>query len=283
MIKMQLKEKMPKQKIKVIISDLDGTLLNSDHSISDYTKSVFQELHNQNYLIIVATGRHHLDAMSIIENLQFPVYLVTSNGARIHSPQKELLYSFDIKGEAVKSVLSLDINPEITTVLFKESVWQTSKTNKKLNAFQKEMVYPPEVVDFSDLEDYSAIKIFFTHDNHDLLVELKNRILENHSNVFSHAFSLPICLEFMDKSVDKSVAISRILEKEGFTFDEAISFGDGFNDEKMLDTAGIGLIMENAPDNLKSKLPHLEVISSNNEDGVAKYLATFLKEIKVSL
>jgi Cof subfamily protein (haloacid dehalogenase superfamily) len=208
---------------------------------------------------------------------------VTSNGARIHSPQKELLYSFDIKGEAVKSVLSLDINPEITTVLFKESVWQTSKTNKKLNAFQKEMVYPPEVVDFSDLDDYSAIKIFFTHDNHDLLVELKNRILENHSNVFSHAFSLPICLEFMDKSVDKSVAISRILEKEGFTFDEAISFGDGFNDEIMLNTAGIGLIMENAPDNLKSKLPHLEVISSNNEDGVAKYLATFLKEIKVSL
>ena len=283
MIKMQLKEKMPKQKIKVIISDLDGTLLNSDHSISDYTKSVFQELHNQNYLIIVATGRHHLDAMSIIDNLKFPVYLVTSNGARIHSPQKELLYSFDIKGEAVKSVLSLDINPDITTVLFKESVWQTSKTNKKLNAFQKEMVYPPEVVDFSDLDDYSAIKIFFTHDNHDLLVELKNRILENHSNVFSHAFSLPICLEFMDKSVDKSVAISRILKKEGFTFDEAISFGDGFNDEKMLNTAGIGLIMENAPDNLKSKLPHLEVISSNNEDGVAKYLATFLKEIKVSL
>lgn len=280
---MQLKEKMPKQKIKVIISDLDGTLLNSDHSISDYTKSVFQELHNQNYLIIVATGRHHLDAMSIIDNLKFPVYLVTSNGARIHSPQKELLYSFDIKGEAVKSVLSLDINPDITTVLFKESVWQTSKTNKKLNAFQKEMVYPPEVVDFSDLDDYSAIKIFFTHDNHDLLVELKNRILENHSNVFSHAFSLPICLEFMDKSVDKSVAISRILKKEGFTFDEAISFGDGFNDEKMLNTAGIGLIMENAPDNLKSKLPHLEVISSNNEDGVAKYLATFLKEIKVSL
>jgi HAD superfamily hydrolase (TIGR01484 family) len=71
MIKMQLKEKMPKQKIKVIISDLDGTLLNSDHSISDYTKSVFQELHNQNYLIIVATGRHHLDAMSIIDNLNF--------------------------------------------------------------------------------------------------------------------------------------------------------------------------------------------------------------------
>jgi Cof subfamily protein (haloacid dehalogenase superfamily) len=275
---------MLKEKIKVVISDLDGTLLNSDHTISTYTKSVFQELHNQNYLIIVATGRHHLDAMSIVEDLGFPIYLVTSNGARIHSPKKELLYALNIKGEAIKSVLSLEIDPEITTVLFKENVWQTSKTNKKLNSFQKEMKYPPEVVDFAALEDYSAIKLFFTHDNHEKLIELKNRILIDHSEEFSHAFSLPICLEFMDKSVDKSVAIAKILELEGYTFEDAISFGDGFNDEKMLDSTGIGLIMGNAPDNLKNKLSHLEIIESNDADGVAKYLSQEMvkKDISVS-
>ena len=118
--------------------------------------------------------------------------------------------------------------------------------------------------------------MFFTHENHQKLVDLKDKILENHSDMFSHAFSLPICLEFMDKSVDKSVAIAKILEKEGFSFDEVISFGDGFNDERMLEVAGIGLIMGNAPDNLKIKLPHLEVISTNNEDGVAKYLSNFI-------
>jgi Cof subfamily protein (haloacid dehalogenase superfamily) len=216
---------MTKEKIKVVISDLDGTLLNSEHRISSYTKSIFKELHDQNYLIIVATGRHHLDAMAIIEELGFPVYLVTSNGARIHSPAKELLFAFNLKSEAVQSVLSLEIDPEITTVLFKEEVWQTSKTNKKLNSFQKEMTYPPEVVDFDTLEDFSAIKIFFTHDNHEKLVALKERILVDHSEEFSHAFSLPICLEFMDKSVDKSVAIAKILEKENLSFQEAIAFG----------------------------------------------------------
>ncbi|REG96074.1 Cof-type HAD-IIB family hydrolase [Flavobacterium aquicola] len=270
---------MSKQKIKVVISDLDGTLLNSDHTISDYTKSVFQELHKQNYLIIVATGRHHMDAMAIINTLGFPVYLVTSNGARIHSPQKELLYSFDMNGDSVKSVLALDIDPEITTVLFKETVWQTSKNNSKLNAFQKDLAYPPQVVNFAELEDFNAIKIFFTHDNHQKLVDLKEKILESHLDVFSHAFSLPICLEFMDKSVDKSVAISKILEKEGFSFEEAITFGDGFNDEKMLTSAGIGLIMGNAPENLKEKLHHLQVISTNNEDGVASYLSLNLENI----
>jgi Cof subfamily protein (haloacid dehalogenase superfamily) len=269
---------MTKEKIKVVISDLDGTLLNSEHRISSYTKSIFKELHDQNYLIIVATGRHHLDAMAIIEELGFPVYLVTSNGARIHSPAKELLFAFNLKSEAVQSVLSLEIDPEITTVLFKEEVWQTSKTNKKLNSFQKEMTYPPEVVDFDTLEDFSAIKIFFTHDNHEKLVALKERILVDHSEEFSHAFSLPICLEFMDKSVDKSVAIAKILEKENFSFQEAIAFGDGFNDENMLKATGKGLIMGNAPENLKDKLSHLEVIASNDNDGVAKYLFTILLE-----
>lgn len=274
---------MPKQKIKVIISDLDGTLLNSDHTISAYTKSVFQELHKQNYLIIVATGRHHLDAMAIVNNLGFPVYLVTSNGARIHSPQRELLYSFDMNGDSVKSVLALDIDPEITTVLFRETVWQTSKTNNKLNAFQKDLVYPPQVVNFAELEDFKAIKIFFTHEDHQKLVDLKEKILETHSDDFHHAFSLPICLEFMDKSVDKSNAIAKVLEKEGYSFEEAVSFGDGFNDEKMLNAAGIGLIMGNAPENLKEKLSHLEVISSNNEDGVARYLALNLGGIETKL
>jgi Cof subfamily protein (haloacid dehalogenase superfamily) len=265
-----------KEKIKVVISDLDGTLLQSNHQISEYTKTVFQKLHKENYLIIVATGRHHLDAFPIVESLECPVYLVTSNGARIHSPKKELLFSFNMKGDSIKSVLELDIDSDITTVLFREEVWQTNKLNKKLNSFQTKMHYPSEIVDFANLNDFDAIKLFFSHDNHEKLVELRERILENHPNDFSHAFSLPFCLEFMDKSVDKSVAILKILEKENYTFAESISFGDGFNDENMLNSAGKALIMENAVDALKNKLPHLEVITTNDNDGVAKYLTKTL-------
>jgi Cof subfamily protein (haloacid dehalogenase superfamily) len=264
---------MIKENIKVIISDLDGTLLNSDHRISDYTKQVFRELYNQNYLIIVATGRHHLDAMPIIETLGFPIYLVTSNGARIHAPNKELIFATNMESEAVKSVLAMDIPAEYTTVLFKENVWQTNKHNDKLLEFQTELNYVPELVNYKEVTDFDVIKIFFTHESHGKLIELREKILEKHPDTFSHAFSLPHCLEFMDKSVDKSVAIARILEIEGFEFYQAISFGDGYNDEGMLNATSKGLLMGNAPDSLKNKLFHLEVISRNNEDGVANYLA----------
>lgn len=276
-----MKTKEVKDNIKVIISDLDGTLLNANHEISNYTKTIFQELYKQNYLIIVATGRHHLDAMPLVATLGFPVYLVTSNGARIHSPEKELLFSYDMESDVIKSVLQLEIDPEFTTVLFKENVWQTNKHNEKLNSFQKELNYVPELVDFNKLEDLKAIKMFFTHESHGKLVELRDKILVDHSTLFSHAFSLPYCLEFMDKSVDKSVAIAKILEIENLNFHESISFGDGYNDENMLKNTAKGLLMGNAPDSLKKKLSHLEVIAPNSENGVANYL--FEKLLKNSV
>jgi len=265
-----------KERFKVIITDLDGTLLNNNHQVSEFTKTVFRKLSEENYLIIVATGRHHLDAIPLLKNLGCPFYLVTSNGGRIHSPEKDLLFSFDIKSESIKSILDLDIGPEFTTVLFQENVWLSNKVNEKLNSFQEEMNYPNEIVDFENVTDLSAIKLFFTHDQHHKLQELKDRIMEDHSDEFHYAFSLPFCLEFMDKSVDKSFAIAKILAIENYSFDEAIAFGDGFNDEKMLLSAGKSLIMQNAVESLKTKLPHIEVISSNDKDGVAKYLANFM-------
>lgn len=265
-----------KERFKVIITDLDGTLLNNEHQISEYTKTVFQQLHDENYLIIVATGRHHLDAMPLLDDLGCPFYLVTSNGARIHSPAKELIYSFDIKSDAIKSILDLDISPDFTTVLFKEKVWQSNKENKKLNSFQTVMNYPNEIVDFASVKDLSAIKLLFTHNDHYKLVQLQNEIMKDHSDEFHSAFSLPFCLEFMDKSVDKSTAIAKILDIENHTFEQCVAFGDGFNDEQMLIAAGKSLIMENAVENFKNKLSHFEVISSNENDGVARYLAALL-------
>ncbi|AWG22052.1 haloacid dehalogenase [Flavobacterium faecale] len=261
-----------KNTIKVIVTDLDGTLLNTDHQISDYSKTVFKALNDEGYLIIVATGRHHLDAKILVDQLGFPVYLVTSNGARIHSPKNELLYAIDIKSEVIKSVFDIGIPDEFTVVLYKEKVWQTNKHNEKLLKFQPDMKYKPELVDFDKLSDLSTIKLFFTHEKHSKLVALRDRIVAKHEGILSHAFSLPHCLEFMDISVDKSVAIANILEIENFTYEQTIAFGDGYNDEGMLKAAAKGLLMGNAPESLKSKLSQLEVILDNGQNGVAHFL-----------
>jgi hydroxymethylpyrimidine pyrophosphatase-like HAD family hydrolase len=85
-----------------------------------------------------------------------------------------------------------------------------------------------------------------------------------------------------DKTVDKSVAVARILKIENFNFNKIIFFGDGYNDEKMLIAAGLGLVMANAPESLKSKLSHLEVISTNDDDGLVKFLSKRVLNRKTS-
>jgi Cof subfamily protein (haloacid dehalogenase superfamily) len=257
---------------KIIISDLDGTLLNPDHKISAYTKAVFNKAHQNGYLIIIATGRHHLDALPLLDTMGFPLYLVSSNGAKIHSPEKELLFSFTIDSHIIKSVLKIDFDPDITTVVFKENVWQTNKINEKLNSFQTELNYLPEIVNLKEIDTNGIIKLFFVHEDHQKLVAVREKILAKHDGLFNHAFSLPICLEFMDVAVDKSYAIEKILALENSRFNQTIAFGDGFNDEKMLRAANQGFIMQNATIDLKNKLPHLTVIDSNANDGVAKYI-----------
>lgn len=258
--------------IKVVVSDLDGTLLNENHDVTSVTQEVFEQLHQEGFLIIIATGRHHLDAKSVLHNFKIPHYLVSSNGARIHSPSNQLLFSKDIDHKVLASVFELNIDPSITAVLFKENVWLTSKPNEMIVSYQKDASYPPQIADFATLEDFTALKLFFTHDNHEVLVGLKNQILSTHDKDLVHAFSLPLCLEFMHHSVDKKNAITKILEMENYSFKNTIVFGDGFNDEQMLLAAEIGLIMGNAPLNLQQKLNHLEVIASNRVHGVANYL-----------
>jgi hydroxymethylpyrimidine pyrophosphatase-like HAD family hydrolase len=85
-----------------------------------------------------------------------------------------------------------------------------------------------------------------------------------------------------DKTVDKSVAVARILKIENFNFDKIIFFGDGYNDEKMLIAAGLGFVMANAPESLKSKLSHLEVISTNDDDCLVKFLSKRVLNRKTS-
>jgi hypothetical protein len=121
-------------RIKVIISDLDGTL---QISIIEYQNIL--KLFFKNCIIRVSVNCRYGAASS-----RRAAYCghwmsnVTSNGARIHSP-KRTSFSLDISSEVIKSVLSLKIDSEFTVVL--ENVWLTNKDNESLNSFQAELNY----------------------------------------------------------------------------------------------------------------------------------------------
>ena len=88
--------------------------------------------------------------------------------------------------------------------------------------------------------------------------------------------SKPFFLEFTELGVTKGTSLAFLIEKLGITREEVIAIGDSYNDVAMIEFAGLGVAMGNAPDDVK-ELANF-VTDTNNNDGVAKVINTFILE-----
>ncbi|TCO77493.1 Cof-type HAD-IIB family hydrolase [Marinisporobacter balticus] len=257
---------------KAVISDLDGTLLNSDHKISDYTKEIIHKVIEKGVKFFIATGRHHMDASYIREQLGLDTTLITSNGSRVHNEKREEVFAYDLDEEIVQNILNMDFDSDIYANMYLGDRWLVERENKWANQFKNESGFFYEIIEFKSLETYKASKIFFICEEHEKLVQVKERIEEAFHGQLNIAFSLPECLEIMSQGVSKGMALEKVLKEYAIYPNEVVAFGDGFNDLEMLKFAGKGLVMGNAQDKLKMVLVGHEVIQTNDENGVAKYL-----------
>ena len=103
-------------------------------------------------------------------------------------------------------------------------------------------------------------------------MDLQQRIQDRWKDKVNVTFSLRSCLEVMAGAVSKGEALKQVAGLHGYATNDCIAFGDGMNDKEMLTMAGKGCIMQNAHQLLKDALPTMEVIGSNSDDAVARYL-----------
>jgi HAD superfamily hydrolase (TIGR01484 family) len=93
----------------VIATDLDGTLLHSDHTLDPFTAETVRTLAARGIEIIIATGRHYRDVAGIRDLLGVDAYLITSNGARVHAPGDHCVYSRNIDPAFVRRLVQPDL------------------------------------------------------------------------------------------------------------------------------------------------------------------------------
>lgn len=263
--------------IKIVASDLDGTLLTPNHQLSELSKKTLLELHDKGFTFIFATGRHHIDVSSIREQVGIPAYMITSNGARVHDINDQLTYSKNLAEEYVQPIIDMvkhDSNIRIN--LFQNDEWLISHEDLKLKEFHKDSQFNYSLFDSDNAPTTGIAKIFLIHTDHDYLSGFENMITEKYGDEISVAFSTPECLEIMGKSVSKGLALEAVAQSLGHSLQECIAFGDGMNDVDMLSMAGKGLVMETAHEKVKTALPTNVVIGSNADNAVAKYLQLHL-------
>ncbi|URJ23274.1 sugar/pyridoxal phosphate phosphatase YigL [Blochmannia endosymbiont of Camponotus sp. C-003] len=258
---------------RVVVSDLDGTLLTPDHRLTSFTKKILKLLTARNIHFVFATGRHHTNVMQIRDNLKINSYMITSNGAKIHNANGKLIASYDLPTEITADLLRIvHHDSQIITNIFYNDKWLINRSKPHQSCFYNGYASDYHIYQKDTSPLHGIYKVYFTSNNYKRLLSLEKKLHARWNHRINISFSLPTCLEVMPEGVSKGQALEKVVKLLGYQLKDCISFGDGMNDREMLEMTGKGCIMSNAQQRLKDALPSLEIIGSNKDDAVPHYL-----------
>ena len=244
--------------IKMIVCDLDGTLLRDDKTISPYTISILEKCRKNNILFGIATARTFQAAQPYID-AALPYFVVSSGGA-LAKIGDETVYTSTLDEDTANGLLaSIRQAPDVGYIC----------TGTPLGYFGNHPPRPP-FIPISDVFSYA----FSNGGAYKIVAQLS----EHHSKTTAQMFPGVRCTPYSGESwvsfehinATKWLAISAVAAHLGIGATNVAAFGDDYNDIEMLANCGIGVAMDNAI--TKAKAAAKYICSDNNDDGVAKWL-----------
>jgi len=246
---------------KLILSDLDHTLLRQDGSISDYSLDVIRRCREKGILFAVATARYWIGAEKYIGLLK-PDYEITTDGTLIHSSDR-LVYSCEFDTEdtnrIIRDLLSEVPGAEITVASGKTVYWNSRHISESEKLFKA--IYN----DYSEPVAVRANKIVAELPDEGTARDIASRI-----DCRLQCYRGEKWYAFVPKHSGKTEAIISLAKYIGINVSEMAAFGDDLNDMEMLSMCGTGIAVANAiPEVIRTAD---SVTLSNDEDGVAHWL-----------
>ena len=201
-------------------------------------------------------------------NIQY----VLTGGSIVNNGNQKEIESHTFQDENIKELIQLSksLNTQILlyayNYLIVEEVPSKLKNNKGINF---EIIKMEEL----DLSKYSIYKVVFI-DNPEKIIQMRKTLTKETFEKYEVTSSVPDYIEFVPKGITKHKALENLCNILQIKKSEIIAIGDGENDIKMIEFAGIGIAMENA-DNIVKNIAN-DITDSNNEDGVAKAIEKYI-------
>ncbi|MDQ0199598.1 Cof-type HAD-IIB family hydrolase [Neobacillus ginsengisoli] len=268
---------------KMIVLDLDDTLLTDDLTISPRTKQALMDAQASGVKVVLASGRPTFAMYSIAEELRLKDYgsfILSYNGAKITNCQTgEELFSSTLPPETVHRLYDLSrrenvwIHTYIGDTIITESANQYTNIEGEITGL--EIV---KVDSFVDSVTDPVVKVLMVETSAKLEA-VEKKLQQELAGELSIMRSKPFFLEFLEKGVTKGSSLHHLIGKLGIKREEVIAMGDSYNDLAMIEFAGLGVAMGNAPDDIKQKADY--VTDTNMNDGVAKVVEKFVLKSKV--
>ncbi len=266
---------------KLIAVDLDGTLLTDDLEVKPETIEAVQQAVEAGTVVTIATGRMLASAKQFAEKLKIDVPIITYQGAIIQDLRtQKVIYERFISPEIAKKIVAFANETKIHLQVYQDDRLYGAVENETLVNYAKNTKVPYTVEpDLFKLAEKGFTKAIFIDEPHVLegLAEELATLLGETTHITK---STPRFLELTHPEANKGKALSYLAETLGIDQSATIGIGDNFNDKELIATAGLGVAMENAVDELKDLADYTTL--SNNDQGVKDVIEKFvLKKEKV--
>lgn len=259
-------------KTKMIVFDLDGTLLNDEHQLDSKTITALKLVRKKGIKTMIATGRMYCSAQPHIEKLEIKEPAITYNGALVINPtNQESIFHTPIPFKIAKKITKMVEENNYHLQLYINDTLYVSSENKITKKYTKiSGIAPNPVGSLNDFLEEEPTKMLIIEEDPAKQVEINNFLKQNFTGKIELASSYPSFIEITKKGMSKAVPLKKLAQSFGIKQKEVMAFGDGLNDLKMIEWAGHGVAMQNAHPELQTKA---DDIALNNDDlGIARYL-----------
>lgn len=286
---------------KLIAIDLDGTMLDSYGNVTENTKNVIKRTIQKGSEIIIASGRPIDSIKTIAEEIGSKKYFIAGNGALIYDMQKdEIIYNKFLSRQKVLEIIKICEENSIAYNIYTEQTVLTTALKYNVLYYQKENLKKEEskqtkISIIEDMYEYvknkkeeKFLKITICDDTQTVFQSIirKLRKIEGVEVLdVSHMSRKTIkqgteeitveyyYAEISMQNVDKWYAIEHLMQKMGIQKEEVMAIGDNVNDKKMIQEAGLGVVMEGSTPEVTKIADY--ITTTNNKEGVAKALEKF--------
>jgi Cof subfamily protein (haloacid dehalogenase superfamily) len=261
---------------KLVAVDMDGTLLTPQLEISKETLETINKVIEKGVIFTLSTGRMYLAAMPFANMLNLDVPIITCNGALTKCSKTGKVYDERIIEKKHSSeIIRYCEEVGLSVSIYSEDYIYIKRNSENIDIhLQLDHAKPQIVNNFDSLLDGSIIKIMFNSNDKYNLEKHTRELHELYKGKLNFYFSLPYFVEIVHKEANKRNALENLALKFNIKREEIIAIGDNFNDKDMIEYAGLGVAMGNAPDYLKDIAEY--VTHSNDEDGVRHVLEKFI-------
>ena len=270
--------------IKLILSDLDETLLDDDGTINSQNVTAVQKFVKNGGYFVPNTGRSYKSVFGTLKDLglnkQNKQYVVSYNGGaivEIHEDGGEkIIVQHGMDLELAKKIFSLgQIQADIDTHIYTRDTLFIYNISKNDEQYMRERSVPyqemaDDKLDFLSNEK-TIMKVIFEHHDPDVLQKIADTVNAQLADRVLTTFSSNHYVEFNPKGNDKGSAGLELADMLGISRNEVAALGDNLNDAAQIKAAGVGVAVANAKTEIK-EMADLVLSKTNNEGAVAEFI-----------